>query len=198
MRKLVVAAVAVVVLIAAWWAYALSGAAALASAASHGDVAAVARRVDIPALIRSLGAQIARAALEDNPQFAKLSAIERRFVGAAGAGAAEALLREALTPETLAALLGRGRIGLPGAAADWRAPALGEVFGDGPWRAVANSRFEGPLSFVVRLDGPDGGYDVHLHLDGTTWRLDGLDLPKAISAGLARAISERVGEGRGG
>ena len=156
------------------------------------------QRVDLPALRRSLGTQIARAYLEQNPQFQKLLSIEQGFVGSVGGGAAEALLREFLTPETIAALLNKGRVGLPKAGGPdaetlWRMPPLGEAFGAGPLQALINSYFDGPLSFVVDLDSAEGRYGVHLHLSGTTWRLSGLDLPEEVSARLAREIAERIG-----
>lgn len=164
------------------------------------------QRVDLPALTRSLGAQIARAYLEQNPQFQKLLSIEKEFVESVGGGAANRLLREILTPENIAALLNKGRVVLPkGGGADaetlWRMPPLGETFGAGPWRAWMNSHFDGPLSFVVDLDSAEGRYGVHLRLSGTTWRLSGLDVPEEVSARVARAIAERVGgsiERRGG
>jgi hypothetical protein len=164
------------------------------------------QRVDLPALRRSLGSQIARAYLEQNPHFKKLLSLEQGFVGSVGGGAAEALLREVLTPENIAALLNKGRVGLPKAgAADpealWHMPPLGDAFRTGPLQAVMNSYFDGPLSFVVDLDSAEGIYGVHLHLSGLTWRLSGLDVPGQVSARLAREIAERVGgmiERRGG
>ena len=206
MRKLVRAAIVLVILVAAYWGWALIGAAELASVASQGDAEAVMQRVDLPALRRSLGSQIAHAYLEQNPQFKKLLSIEQGFVGSVGGGAAETLLREVLTPENIAALLNKGRVGLPKAgAADaetlWRMPPLGDAFGAGPLQALMHSYFDGPLSFVVDLDSAEGPYGVHLHLSGTTWRLAGLDLPEQVSARLAREIAERVGgliERRGG
>ena len=151
------------------------------------------QRVDLPALTRSLSGQIAHAYLDQNPQFKKLLSIEQGFVGSVGAGAADALLREALTPENIAALLNKGRAGFPNAGASiWRMPPLSEAFRTGPLQALKNSYFDGPLSFVVELDGAEGRYNVHLHLSGTTWRLSGLDIPEEISARLAREIAERV------
>ena len=201
MRKFIRAGVAVVILVAAYWIWALAGAAQLASAASQGDAAALMRRVDLPALTRSLSGQIAHAYLDENPQFKKLLSIEQGFVGSIGAGAAQALLRAALTPENIAALLSQGRAGFPNSGASvWRMPPLGEAFRTGPAQALRNSSFDGPLSFVVGLDGPEGRYNVHLHLSGTTWRLSGLDIPEEVSARLAREIARRVGglAGRGG
>jgi len=206
MRKFIRAAILLVILVAAYWGWALVGAAQLASVASHGDAEAVMQRVDLPALRRSLGSQIARAYLEQNPQFKKLLSLEQGFVGSVGGGAADALLRELLTPENIAALLNKGRVGLPKAGAQdaetlWRMPPLGDAFRTGPLRAVMNSYFDGPLSFVVDLNSAEGTYGVHLHLSGMTWRLSGLDVPEQVSARLAREIAERVGgmvERRGG
>ena len=114
MRKVILTALALVVLFALYWGWALIGVARLASAASQGDAVAVMQRVDLPALRRSLSNQIARAYLEQDPQFKRLLSIERGLVGSVGAGAAEALLREILTPEAIAALLAKGRAAFPG------------------------------------------------------------------------------------
>jgi Protein of unknown function (DUF2939) len=203
MRTFIRTAIALVVVVAAYWGWALVGAAQLASVASQGDPEAVMQRVDLPALRRSLGSQIARAYLEQNPQFQKLLSLERGFVGSVGGGAADALLREVLTPENIAALLNKGRVGLPNmdAEAPWRMPPLGDAFRAGALQALMNSYFDGPLSFVVGLDSAGARYGVHLHLSGMTWRLSGLDVPQEVSARLAREIAERVSgaaERRGG
>ncbi len=198
MRKIIGTVIALVVLVALYWGWALMGAAELASVASTGDPAAVMQRVDLPALTRSLGAQIAHAYLDQNPQFKKLLSVEQGFLGSAGAGEAEALLREMLTPEAIAALLKEGRAGLAGAGAPdglslWRMPPLSEAFRAGLVETLRNSSFDGPMSFVVGLTSPEGRFGVHLHLTGTTWRLSGLDIPEEISARLAREIAVKVG-----
>lgn len=194
MRKFIHSAIALVILVAAYWCWALVGTAQLASAASQGDAQAVMRRIDLPALTRSLSSQIAYAYLQRNPQFRKLLSLEQGFLGSVGAGAADKLLREILTPENIAALLNNHRVGLPlGADGFWRMPPLGEVFGRGPLQAVMNSRFDGPLSFVVGIDSDEGRYRAHMRLSGATWRLSGLDVPQEVSARLAGAIAARVG-----
>ena len=202
MRKFVRAVIVLVILAAAYWGWALVGAAQLASVASQGTVEAVMQRVDLPALKRSLSGQIAHAYLDQNPQFKKLLSIEQKFVGSVGAGAADTLLREVLTPENIAAFLNKGRADFPNSGASfWRMPPLSEAFRTGPLQALINSYFDGPLSFVIKLDSTEGLYKVHLHLSGTTWRLSGLEIPEEISARLAREIAERVGgaaERRGG
>jgi hypothetical protein len=195
MRRLLGAVVVLFIAFVAYWTWALVGAAQLAAVAAQGDAAAVMRRVDLSALRHSLGKQIARAYLRQNPQFQKLSPLEQSVAGSVGGGVADALLREALTPETIAALLSKGRVGAAKLGGDaqtlWRMPPLGEAFSAGPLRALSQSSFDGPLSFVVGLEGPEGRYGVHLHLDGATWMLSGLDIPQEVSDRLAREIAAK-------
>jgi len=194
MRTFLRGAVALIVLVAAYWSWALLGTAELASAASRGDAVAVTERIDLPALRRSLSSQIAYAYLEQNPEFRKMLALEQQFVGSVSAGAANELLRGILTPENIAALLKNGRVGLPLAGDVWRMPPLRETFRSGPLLALLNSHFAGPLSFVVDLDSAEGRFGVHMRLSGATWRLSGIDVPEQVSAQLAHAIADRVGE----
>jgi hypothetical protein len=187
--------VALAVLAAAYWGWALAGAAQLASAASRGDAQAVMERVDLQALIRSLASQISRAFLDQNPQLQKLPPV-RQGVFLNGS-AAEMLLRALLTPDNIAALLSQGRVGLGAGGKDagtvWGMPSLGEAFHARPLQVLMHSYFNGPRSFVVGLDSPDGLYRVHLTLSGLTWLLSGVDVPEPITARLARLIAQRIG-----
>jgi hypothetical protein len=196
MLRITGAGVALAIAIMAYWAWPLIGAAQLAAVASHGDAAAVMRRVDLPALRHSLGSQIVRAYLKQNPKYQKLGSLARGLAGSVGGSVADALLQEALTPENIASLLNKGRVGGantedPAAEPLWRMPPLGEAFQSGPFQALLNSYFDGPMSFVVALDSGDGRYGVHLHLSGATWRLSGLDIPAEISDRLAREIAAK-------
>jgi Protein of unknown function (DUF2939) len=199
MRVFIRGAVALVILVAAYWGWALAGAAQLASAAQRGDVEAVMERVDLQALIRSLSSQISRAYLDQNPELQKLLSRHGLAGGVAiNAAAAEMLLRAFLTPENIARLLNEGRVGFPNAGGSdarvlWRMPPLGEAFGAHPLQAVMNSYFDGPLSFVVGLNTPDGRYRVRMNLSGATWRLSGLDIPEPVTARMARMIAQRIG-----
>jgi hypothetical protein len=195
MRMFVRGAVALVILLAVYWAWALTGAAQLASAAERGDAEAVIERVDLQALIRSLSGQIARAFLDQNPQLQKLPPRQGVFLNAS---AAEMLLRALLTPDNIAALLSQGRVGVLGpggkdAGSVWGMPSLGKAFNARPFQVVMNSHFDGPRSFVVGLDSPDGRYRVHMMLSGMTWLLSGVDIPEPITARLAHLIAQRIG-----
>ena len=196
MRMVIRGVVALVILVAAYWGWALAGAAQLASAAQRGDAEAVMERVDLQALIRSLSGQVARAFAKQNPQLQHLPLV-RQGVFLNGA-AAEMLLRALLTPENIAALLNQGHVGVldaggKDAGAVWGMPSLGEAIHARPLQVLTNSYFDGPRSFVVGLDSPDGRYRVHLTLSGMTWLLSGVDIPEPITARLTRLIAQRIG-----
>ena len=195
MRNVIRGAIALVILVAAYWGWALAGAAQLASAASRGDAEAVIERIDLKGLSNSLSSQISRAWLEQNPELQKLLALKGGGGVVVNAAAAEMLLRAFLTPENLAALLNQGAgAGGHDTGALLRMPALGEAFrGGGLIETVTHSYFDGPRSFVVGLDSPDGRYGVHMNLSGATWRLSGLDIPDQVTARVARQIADRVG-----
>lgn len=197
MRMLIRAAVALVILVAAYWGWALAGAAQLASAAQRGDAEALMERIDLQPLIRSLSSQISRAYLDQNPQLKNPSSPRLGVV--LNASAAEMLLRALLTPENIAALLNQGRVGVLNAGGKdagtiWGMPSLGEAFQARPLEVLMHSYFDGPLSFVVGLDSPDGRYRLHMNLSGAAWRLSGVDIPEPVTARLASLIAQRIGE----
>jgi hypothetical protein len=196
MRLFIRGAVALVILFAAYWGWALAGAAQLASAAQRGDAEAVMQRVDLEALIRSLSAQIARAFANQNPQLQRLPS-PRQGVFLNGS-AAEMLLRALLTPDAIAGLLNQGRVGVVGAGGKdagtvWGMPSLGEALHARPLQVLTRSYFNGPRSFVVGLDSPDGLYRVHMNLSGVTWRMSGVDIPAPVTTRIARLIAQRIG-----
>ena len=196
MRILIRGVVALFILVVAYWGWALAGAAQLASAAKSGDAEALMERVDLQALIRSLSGQIARAFADENPDLQKLPAPRPGVF--LNASAAEMLLRALLTPDNIASLLSQGRVGVLGAGGKdagtlWGMPSLGQAFQARPLQVVTHSYFDGPLSFVIGLDSPDGLYRIHLSLSGVTWRMSGVDVPEPITARLAHLIAQRIG-----
>ena len=196
MRILIRGVIALFILVVAYWGWALAGAAQLASAAKSGDAEALMERVDLQALIRSLSGQIARAFADENPDLQKLPAPRPGVF--LNASAAEMLLRALLTPDNIASLLSQGRVGVLGAGGKdagtlWGMPSLGQAFQARPLQVVTHSYFDGPLSFVIGLDSPDGLYRIHMNLSGVTWRMSGVDVPEPITARLAHLIAQRIG-----
>jgi Protein of unknown function (DUF2939) len=195
MRTFIRRAIVLVILLAAYWGWALAGTAQLASAASRGDADAVMERVDLQPLIRSLSSQISQAYLNENPN---LKNPQSHPSLALNASAAEMLLRALLTPDNIAMLLNQGRVGVLNAGGKdsgtvWGMPSLGEAFNARPLEVLTHSYFNGPLSFVVGLDSPDGLYRLQMRLSGMTWRLSAVDIPKPVTARLANLIAQRIG-----
>jgi Protein of unknown function (DUF2939) len=196
MRMLRRGVVALVILVVVYWAWALAGAAQLASAAERGDAEAVIERVDLQALIRSLSGQIASAFANATPGLQKAPPPRQGVF--LNASAAEMLLRALLTPNNIAALLSQGRVGVLGAGGKdvgtvWGMPSLGEAFNARPLEVLMHSYFDGPRSFVVGLDSSDGHYRIHMNLSGLTWRMSGVDIPEPVTARLASLIAQRIG-----
>ncbi len=108
------------------------------------------------------------------------------------------LLRALLTPENIAALLNQRRVGVlnaggKDAGAIRGMPSLGEAFNGRPLQILTHSYFDGPRSFVVGLDSPDGRYRVQMRLSGLTWLLSAVDIPEPVTARLAKLIAQRIG-----
>jgi hypothetical protein len=194
MRKIVVIAIALAGLAVGYWAWALFGAAQLAKAGSSGDVDAMTQRIDLSSLRRSIGSQIVRAYLNLNPKLKNLSPLARGLAGSVGVSIADAMLNEALTPESVAALLNEGRLrksGISSGETVWKMAPLADAFRSGPFTAAMNSYFDSPIDFVVTLNGGDGIYGVHLRLSGMTWMLSGLDIPSDVADRLAHQIAAK-------
>jgi Protein of unknown function (DUF2939) len=194
MKKALIGLVVLLVACSAYWTWALMGAARLARFAANDDVGAILQRTDLPSLRRSLGSQIVRAYLDQNPKLKNLGPLERGFAGGMGVSVADAMLREALTAENIAALLKSGRFGKASASGGqplWSMPPLGDVFGNGLLTAVRSSYFDGPINFVVGLGEEERRYGVHLRLSGSTWFLSGLDIPREVADQLAREIAAK-------
>src|SRR5450432_519271 len=154
MKKALVGLVTLVVACSAYWAWALMDTARLARFAANDDVGGILQRTDMPSLRRSLGSQIVRAYLDQNPKLKNLGPLERGFAGGMGVSVADAMLREALTAENIAGLLKSGRLGKASGSVGqplWSMPPLGDAFGNGLLTAARSSYFDGPINFVIDL-----------------------------------------------
>lgn len=179
-----------------YWAWPLVGAAQLARAVQTGDTAAVTDRVDIDRLKRSLSRQIATAYLDTSGRGKKMGSFGRSIAGAAVTTVADPYVAELLTPENLTALLAHGRVnqvtlGQQTFAIKGEIPTFTGLL-KGNWLSLATSSyFDQVTDFVIPLDpghGTDDRFGVHMHLDGVTWKLGGLDLPATLVNEMARSI----------
>ena len=185
-----------VVLGLAFWAWPLVGLAQLAQAVQTGNTAVVADRVDTDRLRRSLARQIATAYLDTTGRGKKMGSFGRSVAGAAVTTVADPYVAELLTPENLTALLAHGRInqvklGQQTVAVKGEIPTFTGML-HGNWLSLAtNSYFDQITDFVIPVDtghGVDDQFGVHMHLDGVTWKLGGLDLPATLVNEMARSI----------
>ncbi len=180
----------------ACWAWPLIGAARLAQAAQTGNTADVVERVDTDRLRRSLARQIATAYLDATGRGKKMGSFGRSIAGAAVTTVADPYVAELLTPENLTALLAHGRVnevrlGQQTVAVKGEIPTFAGLL-NGNWLSlVTGSYFDQITDFVIPVDGGHGAddqYGVHMHLDGVTWKLGGLDLPATLVDEMARSI----------
>ena len=196
MRRWIWIVGALVVIGLACWAWPLIGAAQLAQAAQSGNAADVVDRVDTGRLRRSLARQIAAAYLDTTGRGKKMGSFGRSVAGAAITTVADPYVAELLTPENLTALLQHGRVnqvklGQQTVAVKGEIPTFAGLL-NGNWLSlVTGSYFDQVTDFVIPVDGGHGADDqfgVHMHLDGVTWKLGGLDLPAPLVDEMARSI----------
>ncbi len=196
MRRWIWIVATLVVVGLAYWAWPLIGAAQLAQAVQTGNAVAVTDRVDIDRLRRSLARQIATAYLDTSGRGKKMGSFGRSIAGAAVTTVADPYVAELLTPENLTALLAHGRVnritlGQQSVAVKGEIPTFTGLL-NGNWLSLAtNSYFDQISDFVIPVDlghGVDDQYGVHMHRDGLTWKLGGLDLPATLVNEMARSI----------
>ena len=196
MRRWMWVCVVLAVLAVAYWIWPFFGAGQLVRAAQRGDAQEVISRVDLPALRRSLARQIAGAYLQATGRAQKLGAFGRSVAGAAATTVADPYVAELLTPENITALLGQGKIapvmvGGKTVAIDRNLPGVTGLFDSNVLALLTGSYFDGIASFVLPAKagaGQDETYNIHVRLDGLTWRLSGIDLPPAMVEDMARSI----------
>ena len=183
------AAPAVVVLVALWavyivWPlYSLFG---LVRAAQAADAGAIVRRVDFPAMRRSIAAQVIET-------YARLSGMRAERAGLTlgfASAFADPLIEKLLTPEVLAEIMARGwpKTVLAEQPAGTRGFDLGAL--NDAWRLFVNSDYGvGEVRIFVPVDQPkQKQFRVLLTLSGWTWKLAGLDLPAELQERLAREL----------
>ncbi len=104
--------------------------------------------------------------------------------------------RNCSRPRTSPRLLAHGRVnqvklGQQTVAVKGEIPTFAGLL-NGNWLSlVTGSYFDQITDFVIPVDGGHGvddQYGVHMHLDGVTWKLGGLDLPATLVDEMARSI----------
>ena len=190
MKKAIATAVIVAGFALAWSAWPFIGLHAIARAAQTGDLAALEQRIDLPALRRSLTAQL----VDTYARVTGLKAPSGLVLGLASV-TADPFVEELLTARALAALL-RGE--WPSAVAAEAPPRLPPL----DWSSAKQlfdfylaSRY-GITRFSIALPPhapTDARFRVELSLSGGTWKLSGLTLPAQVEERIVQALMKARG-----
>lgn len=184
MRKTLCAIVVLAALALAWSAWPFFTLYELSRAVRTADAGAMERRVDFPALRRSLGAQLGQT-------YARLTGARPDGLIIATAGSiVDPLVARLVAPDVLADILRHGwpKKMLPAAPPNIEAPNL-QSLGD-VWRLYAASDYGiGRFRLGLPLTAPaNRQFRLHLDLRNWRWNLTGLDLPGELQERLAREL----------
>ncbi|MEA2928824.1 MAG: hypothetical protein QOG38_1252 [Hyphomicrobiales bacterium] len=190
MKKTVITLLVLVAVWLAWSAWPFFALYDIARAAQAGDAARIERRVDIPALQRSLTDQIIAA-------YERVTGkrVKSGLIGAVAGAAVDPFIAKLATPGALAALLRDGwpKGVLAETPADFTPPkltALGNVLS----LYAASDYGLGEFRIALPLDTPaERRFRLQLALSNWTWRLTALDLPPELTERLARELARERG-----
>lgn len=167
----------------------------LAKAVETRDVTRIEQRINLRALRVSFSRQILGEYLK-TPNGQEIGGIDPDAAAHAGAAVFDPYIETLVTPQTLMDLLAKGwpQHGASGVAPDLSAIDVGS-FDTATlrkaWDLFIASESQGFRSIVMPLppDRPkDEQFRLTWRLSGTTWRLTGLDLPKALREELIRRM----------
>lgn len=164
----------------------------LIDAARSGNAAEITARTDFPRLRRSISDQILDAYLDKNGRNRK--PLERMLIDTYGSSVADAMLSKFLTPENLTSLLQTGTVADVSQTAVWQLPSLATIDPARLWDLVSRVRPVQIKQVELRIsasDAPEVYSAVGLRLDGITWKISGLRLPKTVVEKLASSLPAR-------
>lgn len=192
MRWLTGIALVVVALVATFYGTAFYAVGNLVAAARAGDSIALSAQTDLPLLSRSLSKQIIAVYLDQIGAARRPSVMERTLVAAYGATVADALVTKLLTPDVLAQALRTGRFpGVEHPTPGSEMPPLTRLHDANVLELLGRVRTVNPVQLAIRTsDRTDAEHyaAVVLHRSGFTWKLAGLELPRAALRNLASSL----------
>lgn len=164
----------------------------IASAVEAKDAAALAERIEFPAVRRSLTRQIVSTYRELTGKSLPLGAMSRRLA----VSVADPVVARLMTVRALLDLLGKGDAGKGAKLRIERAPFTPNAF-KSIWRVWLNSEYLG-RDYYARLP-PEGRrkeqFTIHLRPINWRWKVVGIELPKELKERLAREVI-KLGEER--
>ena len=187
MRWMLWITLGVLVLLALYLATPLIALHDIASAVKARDAAALAERIEFPAVRRSLTRQIVMTYRELTGKTVPLGVISKRLA----VSVADPVVARLMTVRALLDLLGKGDAGRGTKVAIERAPFAPHAF-NSLWRLWLNSDYLG-RDFYARLppEGPwEAQFTVHLRPIDWRWKVIGIELPEQLKDRLAREVIE--------
>jgi hypothetical protein len=169
--------------------WALAGAVHVAETLRDADATTVMTVVDAQALRHSLADQLTQAVMRRNAAFSGVNGISRSLAGGVAESVVDSRLTDVLKPENIVALL-KSENNFAGSVTHvdnaTKLPELSDALRANWLKILLSVSFDGPTSFAVSIDRGAQIYTAHFHLQGTVWRLSGIDLPKNIIDALAQ------------
>jgi hypothetical protein len=170
-----------------------------ANAVERRDTAAVARRVNFPAVRHSLSEQIVVAYLRLTGREARLGQFGRNMAVAAVTSLADPILAEFISAEALIEFLQHGSpnplMSEPSTgvqAADLQALGSGSL--GNIWQIFVNSE-QGLRSFELAVPfsaPPARKFKLKFRLTTWTWKLSAIELPEPLRVRLAQELAKRI------
>jgi Protein of unknown function (DUF2939) len=166
----------------------------LVNALEDRDAAALAHRVNFPAVRRSLTEQVVTSYLQLSGKDARLSQFARGTAVAAVASVAEPIMAKLVSAEALIELLRNGWpvSVLPDGAADLHEPGSGSL--GNVWQLFIQSE-QGLRSWKIPVPigaPPSSRFKLQFRLTSWTWKLSGIELPEELRVRLAQELVKQI------
>jgi Protein of unknown function (DUF2939) len=191
MRWLLGIVAAAVIFVLIYFGSAAASLSGLAAAARAGDGTGILERTNLKALNHSLTDQIVRTYLERIGATRRISPMERMLVNTYGATVADAMVAKMLTADKLTQMLKTGNMDAPGVPSFSGLPKLADLH-TGNWLSLLGRlNVIQPVLLGIRISDtsdPDSYAAIDLHFEGLSWKLSGIELPKAIVRNLAASL----------
>lgn len=163
----------------------------LAKAVETKDLVRISERVNFHALRTSLSRQILGTYLDQQ----EFDSLDRQLATGAGTALLNPVVEELVTPQALADLLQNGFSRQAIGSSDGAASPIKIDFTSAAdaWRVFISSEAQGFRSITIPL--PAGGakqkqFRLTLRFSGLTWRLTGIELPRALREELMKRASK--------
>lgn len=153
------------------------------------DAAAIAQRVNFPAVRFALTQQIVIAYLQLSGKEPRLGPFGREIAVAAVASVADPIVARLVSPEALVEFLEKGPAGA-GASTGNVMQGLGSGSVDTAWRLLTHSQW-GFRRFALSLPvdaPPPRRFKLRFRLTNWTWKLSAVDLPEELRARLVQEL----------